>query len=122
MSEPTEDGVTVICLEESEWDVFNRARLSDALSSAVDRPRLVIDFSTARYFDSAAISVLLTLYRERFHERGFPPASLVVSAPNVRRTFQMMGVDRLWPLYWTLEEAVAALDSDDSEEPTKGLA
>jgi anti-sigma B factor antagonist len=118
MPEDSDRSVLVIRLEEAEWDISNRRQLSQAVESAVEHPRVVIDLSAARYFDSGAISVLLTLFRERIHERGLIPPPLVITAHSVRKTFKIVGLDQLWPLYATVEDAVAATYHHDADHIT----
>lgn len=104
----------VIRLDQPEWDVSVKARLHELLAPAVTEAHVVLDMSEVTYMDSSSLSVLVGLYRERVINKGFPAAQIVAPARGIRRLFEITGFDRIWSLHDTLDEAVAAAESQES--------
>ena len=82
-----------------------RRRLDDALAD--DHPRVIVDLSGVAHMDSSGLAVLLTAYQRAASLHG--DIALVVTSDSLRRMFQIRGVDALFTLTATREEARAAL-------------
>jgi anti-sigma B factor antagonist len=104
----------VIRLDQAEWDVSGKARLHELLAPAVMEAHVVVDMTDVTYMDSSSLSVLVGLYRERVVVKGFLAEQIVAPTPGVRRLFEITGFDRIWHLHDTLDEAVAAAESQKS--------
>ncbi|MBW3540983.1 MAG: STAS domain-containing protein [Planctomycetes bacterium] len=108
-----QDGVTVLALgpryesvDEHVLDEIREATLEAARTA--DPPRLVIDLSHTNFFGSAFIEILFRAYN-RLNER--PDGRFAISGLTqyCAEIIQVTHLDRLWSVYGTREEAVAAL-------------
>lgn len=97
----------VIYLQGPEWDISVKDKLEDALAPALDHPDVVLDLSAVTFMDSTCLGKLVHMYKERVNKHGFRPARLVIKSPNIQRLFRMVEFDKLWPMFGTLEEALA---------------
>jgi anti-anti-sigma regulatory factor len=66
--------------------------------------------SAVTFMDATCLGKLANMQRERLGKTGFKPATVVVAYPAVRRLFKLVGFDKAWPIFGTLDEALA----DDS--------
>src|SRR5579872_3697174 len=80
------------------------------LMSTYEVRDVVIDLSGVDSMDSSALSALLVKRRIR-KEQGFSPARLVGLAPGVQRVFALASLDRVWPIFATIAEAMASFPS-----------
>ena len=71
-----------------------------------DVQTLVVDLSAVEYIDSAGLSALLLAQRQQVHHRG--DMRLVGGSPEVRSLLSLTALDRVFPMYNTVEEALAA--------------
>lgn len=76
-----------------EWDVSNRERLRDALSSLGDEGDVVVDLREASFFDSTALAELIALYK-RLTGDGRRLEALVGES-NMRRLLELTSLDNL---------------------------
>jgi anti-sigma B factor antagonist len=90
-----------------ELDLYNadqvRAGLADACGRAPER--VVVDLAEVEFIDSTALGVLIES-RTKLENRG----GLVLAAPGLetRRALQISGLDRLFTVHDTVQEALAA--------------
>lgn len=96
----------VLTFGRSEWDMSNRDDLKRLLDKALLHPNVVLDMSAVTYADSTVLNELVKMRQARA-SRGFGPARIVVPNPQIRRLFKIVGFDRLWRLYRSLEDALA---------------
>lgn len=87
-----------------EWDMSNSQRLVETLAGAYDPSMVIVDLTDVGFMDSACLSKLAMLQKQRA-ARGLPPASFVVNVPSLRRLFQILGYDTRWQLFETVEAA-----------------
>lgn len=87
-----------------EFDIHNVPKLEAVLRPTIQMPRVVVDFSGVRYFDSTAISVLIKIRKARA-ERGFVPKRFVGLNPSMRHVFKITQLDSIWPLFDDIESA-----------------
>jgi anti-sigma B factor antagonist len=91
-----------------ELDLYSAPELKEELRRLVDggARNLVVDLTATTFVDSTALGVLLRgAQRLRAVDRG--RLAVVVSDENVRRIFTMTGLERVFPLYGTRDEALA---------------
>jgi anti-sigma B factor antagonist len=101
------DGVALVRLA-GEIDLHASDLLEDAFATAVDRSQLVVvDLTAVRFFDSSALSSVLALRRRLIGVGG--NLVIVVDGHEAPRVFRITGLDRIFPLVSTAEEAVAAV-------------
>lgn len=91
-----------------EWDIYRCEELQRHLRGAYEEPEVVVlDLTGAKYVTSTLIGALVKLQRHR--EQGqMLPAVLAVRSPFVRRLLAVTGIEELYDIYESLEEALAA--------------
>lgn len=101
----------VISLE-GEFDLAERARLLDAFAVTTSSPIVIINFEKTRYLDSTVLECLVALERA-ITERG-GKLILVGIRPEIRRIFDVCGLERLFEVRDKLADVIAAhtLDSN----------
>jgi len=108
----TRDGVTVIhlgpeyeSLDESLLDELRGAILD--VAETADPPKVVLDLSHTKFFGSAFIEIMFRAWK-RVDARGGTFA-LSGLTPYCAEIVEVTHLDRLWKIYPTRDEAVAAL-------------
>ena len=98
-------GVPVVATPE-EIDISNAAELRAALlgASAHAYATLVVDMSRTEFCDSSGIHVLVRAHKRAEAEGG--ELLLVFTAAAVLRVFAITGIDRMIPIFSSLEEAL----------------
>ncbi len=99
----------VITLE-GEWDLARADELERLLQPTYDFPNVILDMTNSTYADSTCLGRLIRMRAHR-RENGFEPACIVLPSPQLRKLFDLVGFDRIWPLYDTLEEALGSLET-----------
>ncbi len=97
----------VLNFEEREWDLSSRDDLAKLLKPTYTHPSVILDLTPVTFMDGSCLRQLLIMRTERA-ARGFSPAHLVVACPHILRVFKIVEFDKIWPLYDTLERALAA--------------
>jgi len=99
------EGVPVVTAPE-EIDITNAAGLQAALLEAAGprRAMVVVDMSRTRFCDSAGLNALVTAGRRARADGG--EVRLVVVGEAVARVVALTGVDRVIPIYASLEDAL----------------
>ena len=100
------EGVPVVTAPE-EIDIANAAGLQAALLEAAGpgRAMVVVDMSRTRFCDSAGLNALVTADRPARADGG--EVRLVIVGEAVVRVVALTGVDRVIPVYASLEDALA---------------
>jgi anti-sigma B factor antagonist len=105
VSEPRRERETTVLAVEGELDLAAAPRLEQPLRSALreaDRG-VVLDLSGVTFMDSTAFRVLSQAKRRH----GHVPLAIVCPRHNVLRIFRIAGIDKDFPLFPTLDEAIA---------------
>lgn len=79
-------------------------RIDEAVEGA--HSPLVIDLTDVRYMDSSGLNVLARAQR-RMTARN-DRLCIVLQDPHLQKVFEMMGFDKLFRIYQTLDHAIAA--------------
>lgn len=103
----------LIQLKDGEWDLSSREKLRFLLLAATDRQHVYIDMSAVAYMDAACLGALASMQRDRLRKAGFGPATLIAAHPSLRTILELVGFDRAWPIFATLEEALSDNSPDD---------
>ncbi len=105
----SEAGHYVIAVR-GEIDLFTAPELKKVLTDAIEggELRLVIDLSEVSFLDSTALGVLIGAVK-RLRSRGGALA-LVNTDASIAKTFEITGLDQIFTILPTREEALAALD------------
>jgi len=107
-SEPP--GFTVIEVG-GEIDVYTAPKLKERLVSLVESGsyQLIVDMESVEFLDSTGLGVLVGgLKRVRAHEGWI---DLVCTQSRILRIFRITGLNRVFSIYDTVPEAVAAHDA-----------
>ena len=114
-SEPP--GFTVIEVG-GEIDVYTAPKLKERLVSLVESGsyQLIVDMESVEFLDSTGLGVLVGgLKRVRAHDGWI---DLVCTQSRILRIFRITGLNRVFSIYETVPEALAAHDTptaDDAE-------
>jgi anti-anti-sigma factor len=111
--EPTEwAGLQAVVTFPAHVDVSNAAQTREQLLAAFDRGAAVViaDMSATASCDHAGVDALARSYQQAAVRRA--DLRLVADAPDVRRLLAAQGLDRLVPVYPSVEAAVAAGEPD----------
>lgn len=113
LSQETIDDERHVVAVTGEIDLFTAPELKAALGEAIEagRRRIVVDLSNTTFLDSTALGVLIgTVKRLRSREGRL---TLVNRDSNIAKTFEITGLDQIFTICPTRDEAVAALDADE---------
>jgi anti-sigma B factor antagonist len=89
-----------------EVDVANSAQFRAALLSAATLgSTVIVDLSGTEFCDSSGLSVLVRALRRAQAEGG--ELRLVVCTPAVRRIIAVTGVETIFPVFASLDQALA---------------
>src|SRR5919197_929811 len=118
---PVEFSVTDKALDEErcivavvgEVDLFTAPRLKAAINDAMEdgHIRIVVDLSETTFLDSTGIGILIGTFKRLRSRDG--RLTLVNTHPHIAKTFDLTGLDQLFTICRTREEALAALDGDE---------
>lgn len=98
--------VMVISLA-GEWDIYRREELRNRLEPGYTEPGVILDLTAAKYVTSTLICALVVMQKHREEER-LPRAAIAVKSAFVRRLLTATGLDGLFPIYDSVEEAAPA--------------
>lgn len=93
---------------QGEVDIYTSPKLKDAIVGLLDQgqSRLVVDLKDVEFIDSAGLGVLLgSLKRVREHQGEIV---LVAARDPVLKLFSLTGLDRVFRIFPTVEEATTA--------------
>ena len=90
-----------------EVELHSAGQLRDELvrAGSSDNPCVVVDLSRVTFIDSTGLGVLVGAFKS-VRERG--ALSLVCPQRSVRRVLEITGLTQVFPIFDTLEEAVAS--------------
>ena len=114
-SEPA-DGDRHVVAVRGEIDLFTAPELKAALGEAIEagRSRIVVDLSDTTFLDSTALGVLIgTVKRLRSRDGRL---TIVNTDASIAKTFEITGLDQIFTIRGTREDALAALD--EAETPS----
>ena len=107
-AERRDDGVGIVRLT-GEVDMYTAPQLKQAMLGLIDggAAKVVIDLGGVTFIDSTALGVLIGGVR-RLRAAGGAMALVVATRP-VDRVLSITGLDHVFTIHQTLEDAVAAL-------------
>ena len=108
------DPGTHVVAVRGEIDLFTAPELKAALGEAIEagRTRLVVDLTETSFLDSTALGVLIgTVKRLRSRDGRL---TIVNVDPNIAKTFEITGLDQIFTIRSSREEALAALDEEEA--------
>ena len=91
-----------------EVDVSNADGLRQLLLACADERHavLVVDMSETAFCDSTGLHQLVRAHKRAIAAGG--EVRLVITAPTVLRLFEIVGIDRFFPIFKSLDDAVAS--------------
>lgn len=93
-----------------EWDIYRRDELHGLLEPAYHERDVILDLTSAKYVTSSLICALVVAHKHR-EENCLPRAALAVRSAFVRRLLAATGLDGLFPIYESVEEAAGTQKS-----------
>jgi len=108
-----QSGVHVIALT-GEVDLYTAPEFKQELLRVVGEgaKQVIVDFTDTTFIDSTTLGVLVGGVKRLRPEGG--QLSLVCSDRNITKIFEITGLDRVFTIYRTRDEALAALASTGS--------
>ena len=108
------EGTYVISLS-GEVDLYTAPEFKQQLLDVIGKgaTSVVVDFSNTTFIDSTTLGVLVGGVKRLRTNGG--QLSLVCSDRNITKIFEITGLDRVFTIHGTRDEAVAALNAS---EPT----
>lgn len=105
----TEHGGTIVLSPVGEFDLSNLDLLRETFLEAAtpESNRIVIDLSGTAYVDSMAIGTMLAVARRANEWGGW--VRLVAPRPNVLRVLHITGLDKVFAMYDTVDQALTHL-------------
>jgi anti-sigma B factor antagonist len=96
-----------------EIDLFTAPELKQVLTDAIEggERRVVVDLSGVSFLDSTALGVLIGTVK-RLRSRGGALA-LVNTDPTIAKTFEITGLDQIFTILDTRDDAIRALNAVD---------
>ena len=92
-----------------EVDLYTAPEFKERMLQVIDdgRTRVVVDLSQATFIDSTTLGVLVGGVK-RLRPAGGSLA-LVCTDPNITKIFEITGLDRVFPIHTSREEALSSL-------------
>ena len=99
--------LTVVVTVATEVDVTTAPQLDAALLTACSTcPTVVVDMSQTAFCDSSGLTALVQAHQRAQANGG--ELRLVITTPQVLSTFTVTGADRMFPIFASLSDALAA--------------
>ena len=116
LSEEHGPGEVAIVAVRGAIDLFTAPEFKEGLLGVVERgaSRVVLDLTETSFLDSSALAVLLSA-RKRLAGRAGELAIAGLN-PDLRTTFRLTGLDQLFAIAATREDAVRALASRSPDD------
>ena len=99
-----------------EIDLFTAPELKQKLTDAIEggKSRIVVDLTETSFLDSTALGVLIGAVKRLRSREG---ALVIVNVDqNIAKTFEITGLDQIFTILPTRDDAIAALD--DAASPS----
>jgi anti-sigma B factor antagonist len=114
LSQESLDAERHVVAVRGEIDLFTAPELKSALSEAIEsgHMRIVVDLTDTTFLDSTALGVLIGAVKRLRSRDG--RLTIVNVDDNIAKTFEITGLDQIFPISPTRDEAVKALDADEA--------
>ena len=113
LSQDQLDDQRAIVAVRGEIDLFTAPELKATLTDAIEegRTRIVVDLSETTFLDSTALGVLIGAIKRLRSRDG--RMTIVNTDQNIAKTFEITGLDQIFTIRPTRDEAVSALDAEE---------
>ena len=114
LSQESLDSERHVVAVRGEIDLFTAPELKSALSEAIEsgHTRIVVDLTDTTFLDSTALGVLIGAVKRLRSRDGV--LTIVNTDANIAKTFEITGLDQIFTIRPTRDEAVEALDTDEA--------
>jgi anti-sigma B factor antagonist len=104
------DGERHVLAVRGEIDLFTAPELKQVLAESIEagRVRIVVDLTDTTFLDSTALGVLIGAVKRLRSRDG--ALAIVNIDENISKTFEITGLDQIFTIVPTREEAVDAVD------------
>jgi anti-sigma B factor antagonist len=104
------DGERHVLAVRGEIDLFTAPELKQVLAESIEagRIRIVVDLAETTFLDSTALGVLIGAVKRLRSREG--ALAIVNVDENIAKTFEITGLDQIFTIVPTREEAVEAVD------------
>ena len=114
ITEHPSEGDRHVLAVRGEIDLFTAPELKQVLAESIEsgRVRIVIDLTDTTFLDSTALGVLIgTIKRLRSRDGRL---TVVNVDQNIAKTFEITGLDQIFTIRASRDEALAALDEEEA--------
>lgn len=94
----------IIVSLDGEFDIDRQHELRETLEPLYAQPYLIVDLSRVDYVDSSCLCEFMRMRSAR-SDAGARPACFVVDERRFGRLFRFLGLDEVFPVVHSLEEA-----------------
>jgi anti-sigma B factor antagonist len=96
-----------------EIDLYTAPEFKQRMAEIIDdgKTRVVVDLSQATFIDSTTLGVLVGGVKRLRPSGG--SLALVCTDDNITKIFEITGLDRVFPIHGSRDEALAAVGSAD---------
>ena len=110
----TDSGAAVIALE-GEVDIYSAPQFKEALLAGIDdgATSIIVDLGLVTFIDSTALGVLVSGAKRVRPRNG--RLDIVCADENITRIFEITGLDRIFGIFRTRDEALKASAATDTE-------
>ena len=114
LSQESLDAERHVVAVRGEIDLFTAPELKSALSEAIEsgHTRIVVDLTDTTFLDSTALGVRIGAVKRLRSRDG--RLTIVNVDENIAKTFEITGLDQIFPISATRAEAVNALDAEET--------
>ena len=111
ITEHPSEGDRHVLAVRGEIDLFTAPELKQVLAESIEngRVRIVIDLTETTFLDSTALGVLIGAVKRLRSRDG--ALALVNTDENISKTFEITGLDQIFAIVGTRDDAVASLDA-----------
>lgn len=111
ISEHPVDGERHVLAVRGEIDLFTAPELKQVLAQSIEagRVRIIVDLTDTTFLDSTALGVLIGAVKRLRSRDG--ALAIVNVDENISKTFEITGLDQIFTIVPTREEALHAVDS-----------
>ena len=111
----TEQDTAVIALE-GEVDIYSAPQFKEALLAGIEdgATTVIVDLGRVTFIDSTALGVLVSGAKRVRPKNG--RLDIVCTDENITRIFEITGLDRIFGIYRTRDEALRAAASAGAEQ------
>ena len=110
ITEHPSDGDRHVLAVRGEIDLFTAPELKQVIAESIEsgRVRIVIDLTDTTFLDSTALGVLIGAVKRLRSRDG--ALAIVNTHENISKTFEITGLDQIFTIVATREEAIDAVD------------